>query len=733
MHFKHIKGFSIDGGLPSSTIYSIAELSSGQLILGTDGGLALYDGYEFDVYSKNLGNLVLENVSDLLIDKAQNIWIGSWGNGLAIYDRELNLLHHHSPDSGFPRNIQAFFQDQQGTVWVGSADGGLLGFRDSIEHYKQYQHQSGVINSPSDNRIWQINQIKDGFLWLATSNGLNHFDIENERFEHFIPTIETNLGVVDSIIRTMLPSPDKQKILVGTNRNIAIFDIQKQQFSAVNISNESLNLGFNNLSYSSDGKILMASIIGLYHTDANQLFTESDSHSHSHDSQSNENSSITLESIVDNIDIRDIIMTKNNILWAATRHSGLIKFNIIDNPITYISQFINSESNKELIGHIYSFFKDEQDIIWIGSRNFLTYLPRGELLPRHVPLKHRFNRINIIAKTPHGQIVVRDSQGTYILSKDNTKLEPFEYSLPNKTLDHKTISYLYSQGQQLWIIDKDFAIYRIEKDGYSKFVFPKGDSIRLLTDTMFNDSQQKLWISLNIQKVWHQYDKELFDFKVVEKLDNKMPSINQITQDKKGKIYFASMDGILKYNSNQQAFESNITIPNYNNSYFSIIADNQDNIWAANRDSIIKIDVDKNIKATFGFLDGLNVARYQTGAVAKDSQGRLLFGGADGIDVLEPETMKVNLVAPKLLIGDIKVNNQKISLSNNNQTEPLVLASDQNNINFELVAVELKQPRLNQYKYKLEGYDSNWSTQSNHRFASYVNLPAGDYTMLYTQ
>ena len=716
--YQQIKRFTVDDGLPSATVYSIIEQNTGHLLLGTDKGITRYDGYSFETFSKNNGNFVFNNASNLFIDSKENIWIGSWGEGLAIYDQHLNLLHHHKVENGFPAKIRAFLEDNQGNIWVASGDGGLLLFKQSITTYNQYRHLPNIKNSLSHNQIWQITQTHPGYLWLATSNGLNRFDINNQQFEHFIPNFNTPQGILDNTIRSIITSPDNKQLLIGTNDNLAIFNIEKQTFEQHKITNKLLTLGANQFKYGQNGDLLIATIVGLFSVEIDEIFCCT-------------NQQISLQAIIEDVDIRYIAQMNNDVIWIGTRHAGLIKLNQIHNAVVYIDQFINQQNNKNLLGHVYTFFKDHDNTIWIGTRNNLVYLKPGSNLPQQIPLKHNFNRINTIARTATGQLIVRDNHDTYLLNAQYDQIESFAYTTETKTLTNNNIEHFTNINSQLLIVDEQMNIHRLTNNKAIYYNLTNNTSARLTVNSSYHDNKRKLWLSLNNNTIWFQPSADNLRFNKLKIPDNLLPNINQITEDNNGSILFANKDGLFSYNSDNREFKDITKHHQYIREIFSLVVDNNNNIWGSHENYIMQFSNTNNNTIIYSQSDGLNVALYERSAAVKDAQGRLLFGGADGIDIIAPESMRINRNPPNMFINTLTVNNQPLTTHRLDGTTPIVLASHQNVINFEFIAVELKQPRLNQYQFKLEGYDQQWSKVGKTRHANYGNLPPGNYTMLY--
>src|SRR6476646_4124974 len=71
-------------GLPQDTIRAIAQTNDGYLWLGTDEGLARFDGYEFVVFNKDNRDLPSNSITALAAAPDGSLWIGTMG-GLASY------------------------------------------------------------------------------------------------------------------------------------------------------------------------------------------------------------------------------------------------------------------------------------------------------------------------------------------------------------------------------------------------------------------------------------------------------------------------------------------------------------------------------------------------------------------------------------------------------------------------------------------------------------------------
>ena len=103
-------------GLPQDTIRAIAQTSDGYLWLGTDEGLARFDGYEFVVFNRDHGDLPSDSVTTLAAAPDGTLWIGT-PNGLTQY-RDHRFVTYTRKD-GLPDNsIGALLVDHAGVLWA---------------------------------------------------------------------------------------------------------------------------------------------------------------------------------------------------------------------------------------------------------------------------------------------------------------------------------------------------------------------------------------------------------------------------------------------------------------------------------------------------------------------------------------------------------------------------------------------------------------------------------------
>ncbi len=103
-------------GLPQDTIRAITQTKDGYLWLGTDEGLARFDGYEFVVFSKSNGDLPDNSITALTAANDGSLWIGTQ-NGLTQYRG--GRFHTYTTKQGLPDSaITALYSDHDDDLWI---------------------------------------------------------------------------------------------------------------------------------------------------------------------------------------------------------------------------------------------------------------------------------------------------------------------------------------------------------------------------------------------------------------------------------------------------------------------------------------------------------------------------------------------------------------------------------------------------------------------------------------
>jgi ligand-binding sensor domain-containing protein len=178
--------------LPFDGVNCIAFDSTGVTWIGTEFGLASFDGNNWNIYNSFNSGLPDNAIRCIAVDRYNNKWIGTFLGGLVKYDGS-NWTVYNTQNSDLPDNyIKAITFDTSGHKWIGTIIG-MVEYDDNV--WSVYD----MSNSPyqlSDN-IACIHIDSNNFFRIGTMNG-GLIYINNGNWQVF--TIPNGSGIPDNTI-----------------------------------------------------------------------------------------------------------------------------------------------------------------------------------------------------------------------------------------------------------------------------------------------------------------------------------------------------------------------------------------------------------------------------------------------------------------------------------------------------------------------------------------------------
>ncbi len=182
-------------GLPSSTVHKLAQDRVGTLWIATLDGLARFDGVDFTVWRHDPdvpGSLPGNDVQQVVIDEDDRVWLAIQDAGVARYDAATDRFDswRHDPDNpgSLPTDrIWALADDGAGGVWAGGYGGGLSRLR-ADGRIDNYRHDADDDASLRDDIILALMR-RDDTLWIGTTKGLCRWRESDEFRNVAIPAI----------------------------------------------------------------------------------------------------------------------------------------------------------------------------------------------------------------------------------------------------------------------------------------------------------------------------------------------------------------------------------------------------------------------------------------------------------------------------------------------------------------------------------------------------------------
>jgi len=739
--FEHL---SIEQGLSQSTINTILQDSQGFMWFGTIDGLNKYDGYEVTIFHHqpdNLYSIVGNTINVLYEDKKGLIWIGTQNRGISIYNRiknkffTINYLHAKELS---PRmlDVNAISEDINNNIWIGTQDGLFL-LKRKTKMVLDFHPNKSNSKSISGSEIHKIFS-SDNLLLIATEKGISKFDSKNGSFTNFTLGHSSEANNVHDIIA------DRDNLLWITTDN-GLYLTKYQEDSLVILKHYSAedykNLNSNYLSSIAIDKENLV-WIGTQNKGLVQLNPNTNKFfSYNHDP------TFAFSLSVDNV--KSLCLDKTGVLWIGTSLGGVNKWNKTAQGMD-VFRHNPYDSNSLSTSQIRSIFQDKKGVFWIGTVD--GGLNRWNAASNtFVHFNHEFGNEKSLASN-HVRAIFEDSRNNFWIGTDgggldlmNRETGTFTHFKVNKTennsISSNQIYRIYEDKQkQLWIVTfggglnkfdyktKNFTVYKHISNK------PESLSSNFLT-SMIQDKKGNYWISSygGGLDLWDGKSNEFKHFKY----DNENPKsigedrIYSIFEDSKGIIWIGTKGaGLNRYNPSDNSFTKFTEkdgLPN--NVVMGIIEDGDGFLWLSTNGGLCRFNPDNGVTRNYDINDGLQSNEFLVGSYYKSKDGKILFGGVNGLNAFYAKDIKDNPNVPDLLITRFQVFNTDFDLDSNISVKKQIeLKWFQNFISFDFVSINYIFSEKNQYAYRLIGYDKDWNKVKYRRFANYTNLPPGDYT-----
>ena len=754
VQFQHL---TVDQGLSQTSVAEIYQDAQGFLWFGTSDGLNKFDGYDVTVYKQDPDNPnSLAGNSIMSIYEAPSepgvLWIGTTNTGLTRFDRDTGTFTHfrHHPDSsnGLKHNhIMATLEDRDGDFWVGTW-AGLQRLDRPTGNFTLYEHEMENPASLSGNNITTLFEDSAGNLWIGTyHNGLNRFDKETNSFTHYRQYEGDPASLTNDLI-TSIAEDGAGRLWVGTENGLNRYDGETDSFTRFKHDPENPNsINSNYISaigtVASDSGILW---VGTAKDGINRFDTRDGTATAFRHDPSNS------ESLRDDR-VLSVFGDRSGVLWVGTYLGGLSRSNVSSGTFAHY-QYDPDTPNTLSENMIWAVLEDSRGALWVGTNSEgLNRIDRatGEVLHfTHDPedpetLSH--NSIRALLEDSRGNLWISSYGGVDRFDLGSNRLTRFTQSGKIPDLGEHTPSHalLEDRNGSLWMgIADELIRLKPETGEIERFRADKEDPYSLssgLVLTLFEASDGTLWIG-----TWNgglnRYNRENNTFTSYRHDPAQANSLSSdavltIQEDDSGCLWIGTTGGLNRFHPESGEFfrftEQNSDLPA--NTINGILKDNNGKLWLSTHNGLARLDAETLAFRSYGVERGLQSREFNGGAYHKTKNGELLFGGINGLNAFYPDQIKDNPYAPQVALTGLSIRNELVEPGPDSPLKThltaarhLTLSHKENDVAFDYVALHYALPELNQYAYRLDGFDEDWRWVDTRRSAIYTNLPPGDYT-----
>ncbi len=677
-------------GLPQDTIRAISQTTDGYLWLGTDEGLARFDGYDFVVFTKDGGELPSNSITALEAGRDGSLWIGT-ASGLTLYRDK--SFHTYTTKDGLPDdNVIGMFVDHAGTLWaVAGVD--LARFDGS---------KFTVFRAGKDLPLKTVRTVYEdphqGF-WVAGFGGV--LKRENGRY---ISVVDAATLAGEAVNRIVVDDHDNLWIAgtVGLLKRSPDGKIRKYD------EHDGLpDLFLRAMLLDRDGNIWAGTNNGLARLKNDRFTTLSGPGGRFQDQ------------------VRTLFEDREGNLWVGA-NDGLSRLR--DDIFTVYSKSEGFPSDDPT-----TVYQDRNGRIWVGFHDsgLMLFSPDGykvftqrDGLPANEVFSIRDGRNgDLLLGTREGLVRMRGTQFTTFRPPDPLKRESVYDSLEDR------------QGR-LWLATPGGLA--VLENGRLRVVVPGGPLLINAFVSICEGRDGSLWAGSYGKGLWRLRGEEKRQFTTADGLSS--DQIRSVREDRDGTLWISTFGGGLNAYRDGK-FTSFTAKDGLLSDNISDVADDGESLWLSTTRGISRISkrqlhdfaahkLSHLEPINYGVADGLRSAQCAPGypipgGGRRTSDGRLWFPTSRGLAMIDPQARRHATDPPMIHLVDVTADSRVIDLS-----RPAQLSPGTDRIQIRYAAIHLGGPERVQYYRKLEGFDKDWVRAGNRRVINYNSLSHGHYRFL---
>ena len=671
-------------GLPQNTISAIAQTADGYLWLGTDEGLARFDGYEFVVFSRDTCKLPSNSILALAAGTDGALWIGT-PSGLTEYRNR--AFRTYTQKDGLPGNsVSSLFVDHAGILWV--AAGGNLSRFDG-RRFTNYLRERDI----PIKLVRAVTENSQHILYVSGTKSIAQY--VNGRFLEVIPA---------SVLQADFPG----KVLADHSGNLWILGVRGlirrspdgriMRYGAREGLSDSF--GLNTILEDRDGNVWVGTDGGLARFEHGQFHTR-------------------VEASGEQAEVRCLLEDRAGNLWMGGSH-GLTRLR--DDVFRVLGKEEGLPSDEPN-----TIFQDHLGTTWAGFLDAGLWRLYSDRSGWEAPSSAK-GRVFSIRETHSGELLGATRDG--LLRVKDGAVRMF---VPTDPMGRKRVfDALEDSHGRLWLALPN-GLAELQGEVMRIVIPAAGPLMENSLVTLAEGLEGSLWAGAMRGGLWHLTPNGRRLYTTADGLGS--DQIRSLYQDPDGTLWVGTLGGGLHAFHDGKFVRFTVRDGLLSDNISNILNDGEA-LWLSTTRGICRISkqqlrdfaagrITRLEPLNYGVADGLRSAQSSPelgSGASRHSDGILWFATARGIAVYHPKRPARSKIAPPTYILDVTADDRHFDWSAHPRIPP-----GQGRVEIRYVAIYLSAPERVRYFYKLEGLDSEWIGADRRRTVTYNNLGHGKY------
>jgi len=673
-------------GLPQDTIRAIAQTTDGYLWLGTDEGLARFDGYEFLTFDKARAGLPSNSITALAASPDGALWVGT-GSGLMRFDGR--RFHTYTTADGLPDNaVSSLLMDRGGALWI-VAGGALSRFVDG--KFTSFAPGRGMPLGT----VRVVGEDPRGGLWVAGIAGV-------WKLSGGVYTPALGGAMFSGYIVTNLLTDRRGDFWIAGSQGIVEI-APSGAMRRYGVRDGLPDLIVRALWEDRDGNIWAGTDGGLARLEGSRFVKPAEEDEPEQDV------------------VRCLFEDREGNFWVGAGN-GLTRLR--DDLFTAYGRSEGLPSDEPN-----TVFQDRSGRIWVGFRDsgLIELSPNQRLVTERdgLPPVGVFS----IRESRSGELLVSTRSGLARLSGGR-----FHLYAPRDRLGRRNVfDALEDSSGAIWLAASAGLIEL--RAGRERTVIPGGPLLADAIVTLYEAPDGAIWAGSYGKGMWRIQGRGVRQFTTADGLSS--DQIRCFHGDSDGTLWIGTFGGglnawrggrFLKFTAKDGLLSDNV----------AAVEDGGDSLWLSTTRGICRIPKRQLLDfaehrrraldpVNYGVEDGLRSAQCAPanpiGAGGmRAADGRLWFTTSRGLAVFQNAAAKRVVAAPLAHLLEMTADGRPVDLAGAGRLDP-----GSARVQFRYSGIHLGAPERVEYSYRLEGLDAGWVRAGNRRVIDYNSLQHGHY------
>lgn len=683
-------------GLPGMTVTTLIQDRKGYIWIGSYDGLVRFDGVDFNVYNRTVDEKYdFTSARSIIQDSLENIWVGHNDEGVTRIDKN-GGIRKFTMEDGLPNNkINALCEDSEGNVWVGTSSGlcvlradGSVAEPEGLKELGQEKILVSKIFCDSKNRVWVI-------TGLAGDN----FVYENGKLSRF-----TGMKTFENPAVFEIYEDKDGGMWFGVAPHFAV-RIKDGEETVYDVHHEGLDATIvNSIMQDSAGNFWFGSDSGVTVMHGNS-FAYYDS----------------FNGLSDN-GITRIFEDREGNVWVALNRGGLQKFSKGKFRTVGMKSSVNAICEDK-----------SRDVTWLATDSGLYCYKDNEFVENEITKLCTNIRVRNVGMTRDGELLITSySEIPQIRVKSDGDVKIWTPADGLATIKCR-VSIKISNGDYYVGTPIGLSIIHHEDGSVSTLTRKDGFTNHYMM-WLYEDNLGRVWVGTNGGGVFVMEDGKITKHYTTE--EGLSGNVIFKILENNGSVWIATGTGLSKYDAENDSFV------NFNSknglgtdSVFQMICDGNGSVWMTSNKGIFSTPLSEIEEVASGAKKKVSVRYYgdsdglitsgvtSTSLSAMDSRGRIWFTLTDGFAIYDSSNVSVNNIPPRIEIQDYVVDNSKFDYHG----EKIVLSPSAKRLSVKFTGLSFISSDSMLFRYRLAGFEDDYSDWSPLRSVSYTNLKPGTY------